>query len=79
MISAARLRQIQERRWKYILGVRMRRAEEAGEAVMERAGRHREVYPRNTDLPPALKVKEVWVEDQRYIVCRNEDQAQKGW
>jgi hypothetical protein len=28
--------------------------------------------------PPPLKVKEVWVEDQRYIVCRNEDQAQKG-
>ena len=27
--------------------------------------------------PSPLKVKEVWVEDRRYIVCRNEEQAQK--
>ena len=46
---------------------------------MGRAGRYREVYPRNTDAkaPTPLKVKEVWVEDRRYIVCQNEDQAQK--
>ena len=46
---------------------------------MGRAGRYREVYPPSTDpkAPSPLKVKEVWVEDRRYIVCKNEDQAQK--
>jgi hypothetical protein len=79
MISAATLKQIQERKWKYILGVRMRSSKEARDEVMGRAGRYREVYPRNTDpkAPSPLKVKEVWVEDRRYIVCQNEDQAQK--
>jgi hypothetical protein len=46
---------------------------------MGRAGRYREVYPASADpqAPSPLKVKEVWVEDRRYIVCKNEDQAQK--
>jgi transposase len=79
MISAATLQQIKERKWNYILGVRMRSSKEAREEVMGRAGRYREVYPQSTDpkAPSPLKVKEVWVEDRRYIVCKNEDQAQK--
>jgi transposase len=79
MISAATLEQIRERRWKYILGVRMRSSKEARDEVMGRAGRYREVYPPSTDpkAPSPLKVKEVWVEQRRYIVCKNEDQAQK--
>jgi len=79
MISAATLQQIQERRWNYILGVRMRSSKEAREEVMGRAGRYREVYPPSMDpkAPSPLKVKEVWVGDRRYIVCQNEDQAQK--
>lgn len=79
MISTGTRQQIQERKWKYILGVRMRSSQEAREEVMGRAGRYQEVYPRNADpkAPSPLKVKEVWVEDRRYLVCQNEDQAQK--
>jgi hypothetical protein len=79
MISAATLQQIKERKWNYILGVRMRSSKEAREEGMGRAGRYREVYPPSTDpkAPSPLKVKEVWVENRRYIVCKNEDQAQK--
>jgi hypothetical protein len=79
MISAGTVRQIQERKWQYILGVRMRSSQEAREEVMGRAGRYHEVHARSTDphAPAPLKVKEVWVEDRRYVVCHNEDQAEK--
>lgn len=79
MISAKTLKQIQGRKWKYILGVRMRSSKEARNEVMGRAGRYSEVHPQSIDPkdPSPLQVKEVWVEDRRYIVCRNEDQAQQ--
>jgi transposase len=79
MISAATLEQIRERKWNYILGVRMRSSKEAREEVMGRPGRYQEVYPQSADAkaPSPLKVKEVWVEDRRYVVCKNEDEAQK--
>ena len=71
--------QMQERKWQYILGVRMRSSKEAREEVMGRAGRYHEVHARSTDphAPAPLKVKEVWVEDRRYVVCHNQDQAEK--
>jgi hypothetical protein len=79
MISAATIEQIKARGWHYILGVRMRRLKEANEAVLGRGGRYEEVYPKREDskAPSPLKVKEVWVEDRRYVVCVNEDQATK--
>lgn len=79
MISAATIEQIKARGWHYILGVRMRRSKEANESVLGRAGRYEEVYPKSPDpkAPSPLKVKEVWVEDRRYVVCLNEDQASK--
>src|SRR5258708_34789497 len=49
-------------------------------AVVGRAGRYAEVHPQSDDpnAPSPLKVKEVWVEDQRrYVVCLNQDQATK--
>ena len=49
MISADTLQQIGERKWQYILGVRMRSSKEAREEVMGRAGRYQEVYPQSTD------------------------------
>ncbi|HEV1992978.1 MAG TPA: IS1634 family transposase, partial [Candidatus Acidoferrum sp.] len=79
MISAATLAEVEKREWKYILGVRMRSSTEA-KAVVGRAGRYAEVHPKSEDPtdPSPLKVKEVWVEDQRrYVVCVNEDQAKK--
>lgn len=44
---------------------------------MLRGGRYKEVYPETKSGPSALKVKEVWAEDRRYIVCLNEKQARK--
>ena len=79
MISAESLAEVEKRKWKYILGVRMRSSTEA-KAVVARAGRYAEVYPKSDDRddPSPLKVKEVWVEDaRRYVVCVNVDQATK--
>jgi hypothetical protein len=68
-----------DRGWQYILGARMRRQNEVKDEVLARAGRYRVVHPKrvNSDDPSPLKVKEVWVEDRRYIVCLNEDEARK--
>ena len=79
MISAETITEVEKRKWKYILGVRMRSSTEAKQ-VVGRAGRYAEVYPLSHDPkdPSPLKVKEVWVQDQRrYVVCLNEDQATK--
>jgi transposase len=79
MISAETLKEVELRKWQYILGVRMRSSTEA-KAVVTRAGRYAEVHPKSDDRddPSPLKVKEVWVEDaRRYVVCLNEDQATK--
>jgi len=64
---------------QYILGVRMRRQKNVREEVMVRGGRYEEVYPKSKDskAPSPLKVKEVVVNDRRYIICLNEDQAKK--
>jgi hypothetical protein len=68
-----------ERGWQYILGARMRSQNEVKDEVLSRAGRYRVVHPQrvNGDDPSPLKVKEVWVEDRRYVVCLNEDEARK--
>ena len=79
MISAATLAEVEKRKWKYILGVRMRSSTEAKQ-VVARAGRYAEVHPTSDDPkdPSPLKVKEVWVKgERRYVVCVNEDQATK--
>lgn len=54
----------------YILGCRMRRQKEVSEEVLSRGGRYKEVAPN-------LKVKEVCVDNRRYIVCRNDEEAAK--
>lgn len=68
-----------ERGWAYILGVRMRRQREVSHNVLARGGRYRVVHESGTRAtdPAALKVKEVRVEQRRYIVCSNDDQARK--
>jgi len=89
MISKKTIREIERRKWKYILGARMRNVKEIREDVLRRAGRYEEVYPKSSIKkdPSPLKVKEVWIADEeksdtpperrRYIVCLNEDQAEK--
>jgi hypothetical protein len=81
MISKETIEELEkeERGWQYILGARMRSQNEVKDDVLARAGRYRVVHPeRQTSEDPApLKVKEVWVEGRRYIVCLNEDEARK--
>jgi transposase len=68
-----------ERGWQYILGARMRSQNEVKDDVLSRAGRYRVVHPErvNGNDPSPLKVKEVWVDERRYIVCLNDDEARK--
>jgi transposase len=79
MISAPTIEKIKARGWRYILGVRMRRTKEANAVVLARAGRYEEVFPKSADAkaPSPLKVKEVWVDERRYVVCLNDDEATK--
>ena len=64
---------------RYILGVRMRNLKEAKERVMGDEGEYQEIYPERekaTD-PSPLQVREVKVEDRRYIQCLNVEEARK--
>jgi transposase len=69
----------EDRGWQYILGARMRSQNEVKDEVIGRAGRYRVVHPKRAEskAPSPLDVKEVWVDERRYIVCRNEDEARK--
>ncbi len=81
MIQAETLREMErpERNISYILGARMRKVNEIKREVLSRKGRYKEVYPegQNSKDPAPLKVKEVWVSQNRYIVCLNTKQARK--
>jgi len=63
----------------YILGARMRSVKEVSERVLADRGRYQEITPeRKTSKDPSpLKVKEVLIEERRYIVCLNEEQRRK--
>lgn len=81
MISAETMKQLEDpdRDLLYILGARMRRVNEIKNEVLSRAGRFSEVVAEEEGakaLSP-LKVKEVWVDDNRYVVCLNSKQARK--
>jgi hypothetical protein len=81
MISRETIRQLQatDRDVRYLLGARLRSVKEVYEVVLRRGGRYHEVHgPKKQSKDPApLKVKEVRLDDRRYIVCLNEDQAKK--
>jgi len=79
MISKETLAHLEKENIPYILGARMRMVKEIKEEVFSRAGRYREVYPEGISSkdPSPLKVKEVNVDDRRYIVCLNERQVRK--
>jgi len=79
MISNATMAELDRNKIPYILGSRMRRVNEIRREVLSRAGRYREVYPEGTASkdPSPLKVKEVIVNGNRYIVCFNSKQARK--
>jgi len=79
MISADTMTYLEGEKIPYILGARMRKTKEVKEEVLSRAGRYREVHPEGSSAkdPSPLKVKEVIVDQSRYIVCLNEKQARK--
>lgn len=79
MISKETLAHLEKENIPYILGARMRMVKEIKEEVLSSAGRYREVYPEGISSkdPSPLKVKEVNVDDRRYIVCLNERQVRK--
>jgi transposase len=81
MISAKTVRALEDpkRDIDYILGARMRKVKEISHEVLSRPGRYREVRPEgvNSKDKEPLQVKEVLVDEKRYIVCLNPKQARK--
>jgi hypothetical protein len=70
LVSGETLKALDDAGYGYIVGMKMRRILEVRENVLRRAGRYREVEKN-------LQVKEVWVDDRRYVVCVNPDRAEK--
>jgi len=79
MISAENLKKLQQKKIPYILGTRMRKVNEVKRDVLSHPGRYREVYPEGKPSkdPAPLKVKEVSLNGNRYIVCINPKQVRK--
>jgi transposase len=79
MISAETIDELEARGWTYILGVRMRSSKEARAIAATDEGHYHTVFPRRTTAhdPAPLRVKQVWREDRRYIVCLNPDEAEQ--
>ena len=63
----------------YIIGVRMRRQKEVNLSVLGSRKRWLESVPERSNAkdPAPLKIKEVWVENRRYVVCLNEEERRK--
>ena len=81
MISAGTIRALEAEEFDcdYILGARMRSVKEVSDRVLADRGRYQEITPerKTTKDPSPLKVKEVLIEDRRYVVCLNEEQRRK--
>lgn len=78
MVSEEVLEEIEAMGWGYIVGARLRTVKEVRDQVLSHPGRYREVIPaRSKGKDPApLKVKEVRIEERRYVLCLNEDEKQ---
>lgn len=68
MVSKKILDELEHNHIEYIVGMRMRKARDVGE-VLKTGGRYKV-------LRDNLKVKEVWYDADRYIVCHNHAQAE---
>jgi len=78
MISQGTIDDLEQQGWPYILGARMRQQKEVRDEVRADRRRFRVVHeaPQKGPDPAPLKVKEVWVEGRRYVVCVNEEQVE---
>jgi len=63
----------------YILGARMRSNKEVRDVVLANQSAYREIHPERQRAkdPSPLKVKDLWLQDRRYVVCLNEEQRRK--
>ena len=79
MISEETVKELNTEELPYILGVRMRKVKQIREDLLSHPGRYREVRPegKGSKDPSPLKVKEVILNSQRYILCLNPRQARK--
>ena len=79
MISKETIAALEEKQWCYILGARLRSTTEVRDEVLSCGGRYQMVHPKTGAAadPSPLKVKEIMIEERRYVVCLNDDQANK--
>jgi transposase len=77
MISTATIRALEERRLEYILGARERSSAVIREAVLNDAAPFTPLLIERARGETQLFVKEVKVDGARYVVCRNEAEAEK--
>ena len=70
MVGKNNIKELQDKGFSYILGVKMRLEKKAMREVLSRGGRFKEVTNN-------LKVKEVLYEKKRYIICLNVEQKKK--
>lgn len=79
MISKNTIAELEVLGWDYILGVRMHRVNEIRDTVLTDNSEFDEIYPPRllSHDPAPLEVKEVQVDDRRYVICRNEEEARK--
>jgi len=79
MISQGTIEQMEAKGFWYILGVRMRKVNAVKKEVLARAGKYKEITPeiKLSKAPSPLRVKQVWHNEKRYIVCLNSKQARK--
>jgi transposase len=78
MIAQPTIADLEAQGWPYILGARMRRQKEVREQVLNDRRRFRVVHEarqKSTD-PAPLKVKDVWIDERRYVVCINEEEVE---
>jgi hypothetical protein len=77
MIAKATIRALEERRFEYILGARERSSAVIREAVLNDAAPFTPLLIERARGETQLFVKEVKVDGVRYVVCRNEAEAEK--
>jgi len=70
MVSKANLEALTKAKYEYIVGMKMRNLVEVRDDVLGRAGRYQ-------DVNETLSVKEVHVDDRRYVICYNPEEAKK--
>src|SRR6516162_1586487 len=77
MVCRDTVTDLEQQAWPYILGARLRQAEVRDE-VLAAGGRFRVVHGprRRADEPAPLKVRDVYVEGRRYVVCVNAEEVE---